>query len=353
MSESGIEKKVEDYLRNSQLLADDWHHPLSAAQLQDERNRMAQHTEQPEVLREIFAALGNDPFVVAECLARPTLAESSLMNLHSSDQISHGELAESARTETESATTTTMATGKYILPKIPDVATCINNSWTATNVTNAPASRTEHTAIWTGTEMIVWGGYSDNLGFNTGGKYNPSTDSWTATSTANAPFARWSHSAVWTGNEMIVWGGSASNTGGRYNPATNSWTATSISKAPTGRWDHTAVWTGSEMIVWGGLDAFGFVLNTGGKYNPNTNSWTSTSTTNAPDARYHHTAIWTASEMIIWSGGDVGQPGTAPAFFKTGRRYNPNTATWTATSTTNTPVGGVHNSAVSAGKETI
>ena len=181
MSPADIEKKVEDYLRNSQLLADDWHHPLSAAQLQDEMNRMAQHTEQPEVLREIFAALGNDPFVVAECLARPTLAESSLMNLHSSDQISHRELAESARTETESATTTTMATGKYILPKIPDVAICINNSWTATNVTNAPASRTEHTAIWTGTEMIVWGGYSDNLGFNTGGKYNPSTDSWTVT----------------------------------------------------------------------------------------------------------------------------------------------------------------------------
>ena len=37
--------------------------------------RMAQHTKQPEVLREIFAALGNDPFVIAECLARPVLSE--------------------------------------------------------------------------------------------------------------------------------------------------------------------------------------------------------------------------------------------------------------------------------------
>ena len=36
---------------------------------------MAQHTKQPEVLRELFEALGNDPFVVAECLARPILAE--------------------------------------------------------------------------------------------------------------------------------------------------------------------------------------------------------------------------------------------------------------------------------------
>ena len=42
---------------------------------------------------------------------------------------------------------------------------------------------------------------------NTGGRYNPSTDSWTATSTTNAPSARADHTAVWTGSEMIVWGG--------------------------------------------------------------------------------------------------------------------------------------------------
>ena len=42
---------------------------------------------------------------------------------------------------------------------------------------------------------------------NTGGRYNPGTDSWTATSTTNAPTARHCHTAVWTGSEMIVWGG--------------------------------------------------------------------------------------------------------------------------------------------------
>src|SRR5437660_7705562 len=82
------------------------------------------------------------------------------------------------------------------------------NSWTATNITNAPADRFNHTAVWTGSEMIVWGGVSDISGFlNTGGRYNPSTDSWTATSTANAPTRRDVHSAVWTGSEMIVWAG--------------------------------------------------------------------------------------------------------------------------------------------------
>ena len=54
--------------------------------------------------------------------------------------------------------------------------------------------------------MIVWGGCNDSGSLNTGGRYNPSTDSWTATSTTNAPAGR-VHTAVWTGSEMIVWGG--------------------------------------------------------------------------------------------------------------------------------------------------
>src|SRR6516165_4621350 len=75
MSQAQIEKKVEDYLRNSQTLEDYWQRPLTAEQLQGEMERMASHTKQPEVLRELFEALGNDPFIIAECLARPVLAE--------------------------------------------------------------------------------------------------------------------------------------------------------------------------------------------------------------------------------------------------------------------------------------
>jgi hypothetical protein len=75
MSQATIEKKVQDYLRDSELLAQDWQKPITANQLQTEMERMASHTKQPEVLRELFAALGNDPFVIAECLARPILAE--------------------------------------------------------------------------------------------------------------------------------------------------------------------------------------------------------------------------------------------------------------------------------------
>ena len=265
----------------------------------------------------------------------------------------------------------------------------VTDSWTATSTTNAPAARASHTAVWTGSQMIVWGGTNDS----TGGRYNPSIDSWTPTSTTNAPDERAYHSAVWTGSEMIIWGGlglgnAYLNTGARYNPGTDRWTATNIptasahhtavwtgsemiawggsgndfvnarynpttdnwiaistTNAPDARAGHTAVWTGSQMIVWGGLNTS--FLNTGGRYNPSTDSWTATSTTGAPAARYYHTAVWTGSQMIVWGGANSG------GFFNTGGRYNPSTDSWTGTSTSGAPVARYYHTAVWTGSQMI
>jgi hypothetical protein len=300
MSRAQLARKVEDYLRESQALEDDWHRPITPEQLQAEMDRMAKHTKKPEVLRELFEALGNDPFVIAECLARPAIAEQLLRNCyaHDADPLE----SRRARAENQMPKLIAAATASYTLPTISSGAECSDDTWTATSTTNAPSARPGHTAVWTGSEMIVWGGYNlrqiggatqiDGSTLNTGGRYNPSTDSWTATSTTNAPDARGSHTAAWTGSEMIVWGGFGGtnlNTGGRYNPSTDSWIATSTTNAPAGRQEHTAVWTGSEMAVWGGYD--GTYLNTGGRYNPTMDSWTATTTTNAPQGRYHHTAL--------------------------------------------------------------
>src|SRR5262249_55044698 len=75
MSQAQLERKVEDYLRNSQVPENYRQRPITAEQLQGEMDRMAKHTKRPDVLRELFEALGNDPFVIAECLARPALAK--------------------------------------------------------------------------------------------------------------------------------------------------------------------------------------------------------------------------------------------------------------------------------------
>ena len=55
--------------------------------------------------------------------------------------------------------------------------------------------------------MIIWGGRDGDLFWNTGGRDNPSTNAWIRVSTDKAPAARESHTAVWTGSEMIVCGG--------------------------------------------------------------------------------------------------------------------------------------------------
>jgi N-acetylneuraminic acid mutarotase len=342
MSQAQLESKVEDYLRKSQALEGYWQRPITAEQLQDEMDRMAENTQQPEVLHELFDALGNDPFVIAECLARPALAERF---------VTHQALEQTQTSQTYDRIVP--GTGTLILPVISDNPFgCAGNSWTATSNMNAPADRFDHTAVWTGTEMIVWGGTRDGLvNLNTGGRYNPVTDTWIDTSTNGAPFARSGHTAVWTGTEMIVWGGNAANTGGRYNPVTNSWTATSTTNAPTGRNNHTAVWTGSQMIVWGGVNFIGLTFNTGGKYNPSTNTWTPTTTANAPTTRTGHTAVWTGSEMIIWGGWN----GLSSPFslFNSGGKYNPVTNSWTDTSTINSPSGRYGHTAVWTGSQMI
>jgi hypothetical protein len=55
--------------------------------------------------------------------------------------------------------------------------------------------------------MIVWSGIHNLVPLGTGGIYNPSTGTWSGISTGDAPSARGYHTAVWTGDEMVVWGG--------------------------------------------------------------------------------------------------------------------------------------------------
>jgi hypothetical protein len=221
------------------------------------------------------------------------------------------------------------------------------NSWTATTTTNAPSGRISHTAVWTGTRMIVWGGFDGSF-VNSGGQYDPVGNAWSAATTSGAPTGRTGHTAVWTGTTMIVWGGSDTkgefNTGGLYDPVGNSWSPTDTAGAPTGRTVHTAVWTGTSMIVWGGFGA----SNTGGQYFPIGDLWTPTSTAGAPAARFFHTAVWTGSRMIVWGGEAAG-----PAYLNTGGQYDPVGNSWTATTTNGVPAARSAHTAVWTGSRMI
>ncbi|HEX5041947.1 MAG TPA: kelch repeat-containing protein [Candidatus Polarisedimenticolaceae bacterium] len=244
--------------------------------------------------------------------------------------------------------------GSYTLGTLAPGNPCTNDTWYPLKRA-VPAARMEPVWVWTGSEMIVWGGGSGATGaLATGGRYRPDIDVWTEVNAAGAPSARRHATAVWTGTEMIVWGGDdgaspnpvATNTGARYNPALDQWSATPTFNAPSARAYPTSVWTGSVMIVWGGISLPIAYLQTGGIYNPATNSWTATSLVNAPSARYGHTATWLSGEMIVW-GGEAGP------FLDTGARYNPATDSWASMTSTGRPAGRSFHSAVVLGGRVV
>jgi hypothetical protein len=346
ISDAQIRAKVEDCLGKSQALETEWQRPITHEQLQAEIDRMAANTQSPDVLQELFDALGDDPCLIAETLARPNLAEARIRTAYANDTRFRGEPSASfdAWWAKQRASTPFSAGSGEEPYRVPTITTssCNNDTWGAAPSTsgNVPTATGYFASVWTGAEMIIWGGFDGTIStsVNTGGRYDPATDTWGApTSTSgNVPSARTGPAAVWTGTEMIVWGGyngAFLNTGGRYDPATNTWGASTSTSGnvPSARYDHSAVWTGAEMIVWGGFNN-GVELNTGGRYDPATDTWgTPTSTSgNVPSGRDGHAAVWTGSEMIVWGGTDT----NSQSGLNTGGRYDPSSDTWGAPTTT-------------------
>ncbi len=101
--------------------------------------------------------------------------------------------------------------------------------------------------------MIVWGGVNQSERLQDGGRFNPATNTWTALPTSEVVAGRAGAAAVWSGSEMMVWGGNGLADGASFNPATNVWTPLVAASGPGGRSGLSAVWTGMEMIVWGGV----------------------------------------------------------------------------------------------------
>ncbi len=209
-------------------------------------------------------------------------------------------------------------------------------SWQELIPPDSPAARTLHSSVWTGSEMIIWGGrgpgtVSTATRFAEGARYNPATNTWTALPGSGLS-ARERHTATWTGTEMIIWGGesytggtlTAVNSGARYNPATDSWTALPSASAPSARSRHTAVWSGTDLIIWGGRPGSSSQtpVATGARFTPSSNAWTALPATGAPAARSEHAACWTGTEMAILGGiGTVDYERNITCF-------SPSTATW-------------------------
>jgi N-acetylneuraminic acid mutarotase len=248
-------------------------------------------------------------------------------------------------TEVVGTTLTQLSTGGRYLPG--------SNAWIQMTPIGAPSGRYAHSAVWTGSEMIIWGGYGTSATDlqSDGARYDPDLNQWSTLATSGAPSARYLHSTVWTGTDMVVWGGHGPglqdlDDGARYEAASRTWFPLPTTGAPGARGGHYGVWTGSEMIVWGGgnnAQSFG----DGGRWNAGTNQWASMTTTGAPRAHTRGRGVWGGHELLVWTGVVSGSP------VSEGGRYDPFTNTWAPISTVNAPEGHDYPAAVWTGTELL
>src|SRR5882724_11401026 len=323
MSQAQIEEKVEDYLRNSQALEDYWQRLITPDQVQAEMERMASHTKQPGVLREIFAALGNDPFVTAECLVRPVLAERLVTELYAHDSRFHGELkrraeaelrthpsvremkqtsgmytetewikSDSAETDSAPADTKSVQAvkmngsewqesveklagefdnGHPVAAGVPPaqhekVGAIDLNRLGGSGEPPLPRKGVSTAQIKTGVlsplredeghyyAVAVTNKGKDRLKLATVAWLKEPLRPWLAKAETQVPVTMAAVSANYT---LPVISGQSDNSIPSVACTDDTWTATSTTSAPAGRQQHTAVWTGSEMIVWGGAGSGG------------------------------------------------------------------------------------------------
>jgi hypothetical protein len=185
----------------------------------------------------------------------------------------------------------------------------------------SPLSGRHAAGAWTGKELIIAGnGYA---GFRPGGEpnsahfadaaaYNPSTRTWRKL--PSMPVGRGggyytvTYAAVWDGTEVLVVGGT--------NGASEKPLARGVAYDPssnTWRWmapmkypreGFVTGWTGSQLVVWGGIGDQGAIPPGGEAYDPTTDTWSALP--EAPlRARTQAVAVWTGSELIVWGGQDA------------------------------------------------
>jgi len=224
-------------------------------------------------------------------------------------------------------------------------------TWTAMSTTNAPVARDYPVARWTGTigKFVVWGGQvPPPPGVNapdafpqTGAMYSPASNSWTTMRNTGAPLGRYAGLSVWTGTEVIVWGGQACtadnttfadcNNGGRFNASTNNWSPL-LARGPDGA-PGNSYWysigmasSGSDSLVFGDRQSYSGsqTLTDGSLYRPATDDWTPIGTTGAPSARQDAYLGWGGGKYFAWGGTDhsLGTP------LHDGALYDPVTQTW-------------------------
>lgn len=234
LDEATLARRAEQGVIESALLFERFGVRIETATLRGEIERMARDTQRPAVLRALFAALDDDPVLIAETLARPIVAdrllhdafERSIAGPKSTVALRPGfddwfeEASRGVAASASLGVTVPTASDLGPLPALP-AAGCTDNTWSPVAL-KTPSRRYHQVEVWTGAEMLLWGGVSeyDLRQPVDAWRYNPATDTWTRLPDDPAPQLDFGghHTGVWSGTEMIVMDGTTN--GRRLNPTT-------------------------------------------------------------------------------------------------------------------------------------
>lgn len=180
--------------------------------------------------------------------------------------------------------------------------------------------------MWTGTELVYWGGeseYGDQV-HDDGAAFNPATGIW-RTLAASPLSPRSGAAAVWTGEEVLIWGGGqdAAGDGAAYDPAADEWRT--IRDSPLGpRIPVGAVWTGTEMLVWGSASRAAEAVD-GAAYDPASDTWRDLPP--APFPLNEASVAWTGEELIAF-GALLDGNNWSETEHARGAAFDPATGAW-------------------------
>jgi hypothetical protein len=188
------------------------------------------------------------------------------------------------------------------------------DTWKTVSTSGAPSARHAHSVVWAADAgvLIVWGGTNGTGQLDSGARYDPARDVWTAVSGTNAPSRRRDHSAVWSGARMLVYGGVGFDgvdegvylAGGKlYDPVADTWEDLPTEAQPSPRARHASAAGGGRVVVWGGEQPGAVSYSgTGATYD---GAWTTIGGP-APSPRRFHTAVWIGDPVarMVFFGGD-------------------------------------------------
>lgn len=186
--------------------------------------------------------------------------------------------------------------------------------------------RIGHQAVWTGSQMVVMGGSAPVLdfpGLADAASYDPATDRWARIAPWPLP-PRDAPNAVWTGREVLVWGGRKGAQwfadGAAYDPARNTWRP--LAAAPlSARVPGAFLWTGKVLLVLGGIRNTDY-FSDGAAYDPVIDRWRPVAP--VPFKAAGPASVWSGTEALVWGGLEPPRaPAVEPRFLPVGARIRP------------------------------